>query len=106
MSQSEMPCSAMRSAGLVVHEGAAAGGEHDRPFLQQAGDHPALAVAKMVLAVDGEDFGDRHAGCGLDLVISIAERQLERLREPAAHGALSGTHETDEHERSRAEPAA
>ena len=89
LSQIEMPCSAMRCAGLLVHEGAAAGGEHDRPLLQQAGDHPALAVAEMVLAVDGEDLRDRHAGRGLDLVIGIAERQVERLREPAAHGALS-----------------
>ena len=64
---------------------------------------PRLVV---LLAVDGEDLGDRHAGCGLDFLIGITEGQLERLREPAAHGALSGAHEPDEHKRSRAELAA
>ena len=44
-------------AGLLVHEGAAAGSEHDRPFLQEAGDHAALAVAEMVFAMDGEGLG-------------------------------------------------
>jgi hypothetical protein len=41
-----------------------------------------------------------------DVVIGVTERQLERLRKPAAHGALPGAHKADEHERSRAEQAA
>src|SRR5829696_8224510 len=39
--------------GLLVHEGAAAGGEYDRSLLQEAGDHATFAVAEMVFAVNG-----------------------------------------------------
>ena len=69
------------------------------PSLQQAGDDPPLAVAEIGLAVDREDVRDRHAGRGLDLVVGVAERQVEPLREPAADGALSGAHQADEHDR-------
>ena len=99
----EMPCWAIRSAGLLVHEGAAAGRQDHRSFLEKARDDAAFAVAKMGLAVDGENVGDRHAGGGLDLVIGIAERQAELLREPAADGTLSRAHEADEHKGSGAE---
>src|SRR5690606_5457048 len=92
-------------AGFGIHEGSAAGCKDDRPFLQEACDDAPLAVPEMLLAVNGEDVGDRHARRRLDLVIGVAEGQPELLREPAAHGALTGPHEADEHDGSRAKLA-
>jgi hypothetical protein len=42
-----MPLGADVVAGLLVHVGAAAGGEHLRAGLQQPGDDPALAFAEL-----------------------------------------------------------
>jgi hypothetical protein len=69
----------MQRAGLRVHEGAAAGGQHVGRALQQARDHPALAVAEGRLAQLGEDLRDRAAGGDLHLGVGVAERQAERL---------------------------
>ena len=62
-----------------VHEGAAAGRQHVRRVVEQARDHPALAVAERRLAVAREDLGDGAAGRRLDLVVGVDEGQAEPL---------------------------
>ncbi len=78
-----------QGAGLGVHEGAAAGGQHMRRLVQQPGDHPALAVAEGRLAHLGEDLGDRAAGRGLDLGVGVAERQVQGGGQAAADAGLA-----------------
>jgi hypothetical protein len=96
------PEPAHRGARARIGEGAAAGRQHQRRPGQQAGDHPALAVAEMRLAVAGEDLRDRQAGGGLDLGIRIGERQAEPRGEPAADGRLPGAGHADENHGPRA----
>lgn len=56
-------------ARLGIHEGAAAGGDDGRPSLQQALDHPALAIAERRLAVNLENIAHLAARCFLDLAV-------------------------------------
>ena len=79
-SQTEIAFSLISCARLRVHEGAAAGGQHVRRLVQQAGDHPPFAVAEGGLAILLEDLGDRPAGRRLDLRVGVAERHAERGR--------------------------
>jgi len=80
--------------------GAAAGRQHVRRVAEQALDHPALAVAEHLLAMDGEDVGDRAAAGGcLDLAVGIDERQAEAGGEPLADAALAGAHQANQDNR-------
>ncbi len=64
-----------QGAGLGVHEGAAACGQHVRRLLQQAADHPPLARAELRLAALGEDLRDGPPRRQLDLLVRVPERQ-------------------------------
>ena len=85
-------------SGLAVHEGAAAGGEHDPGAIQQAADDPALHVAEGGLAEALEDFANAASRRGLDLLVRIDEGQAERLGQAAADGGLAGPHQAHEHD--------
>ena len=78
---------------LGVHIGAAAGRQHMRRFVEQAGDDAALAGAELGLAVFLEELADRAAGRMLDLVVGIDERQAEARGQPLADRALARTHQ-------------
>ena len=73
------------------------------PSLEQTGDHPALAVAKIGFAEPLEDFGDRHLRAGLDLVVGVDERQAELVGEALADRGLAGPHHADQHDRPAAQ---
>ena len=88
---------------LVVEIGAAASGDHPRPFRQQPGHDPALAVAEIGLAVLGEDVGDRHAGRPLDLGIGVDELEPETARQAAPRRGLAAAHQADEDDRALAQ---
>ena len=74
-----MPRSRDPHARLVVHEGAAAGGQHLRPLLQQAGDDPALAVAEMRLAVMAKISGIVMPAAASTSGSASTKRQAEPL---------------------------
>ena len=87
-------------AGLLAHEGAAAGGDHGRAAIEQPRDHPRLAVAEIRLAMGREDFRNGHTGMGrLDLDIGVEKRQAQPGRQPPADGGLAGAHHADQHDR-------
>ena len=86
-------------AGLGIHEGAAAGAQHEIAVLEQAGDDARFAGAEIGLAVRGEDVLDGHAGGRLDLVVAVDEVAAEPAGEAAADGGLAGAHHADEHDR-------
>ena len=71
------------------------------PALAQDAKGEAVAVAPLALAEGGfphvgEDVGDGAAGGGLDLGVGVAERHVERAREPAAHARLAHSHKADQ----------
>ena len=86
-------------AGLLAHEGAAAGGDHGRAAVEQPRDHPRLAIPEIRLAMGFENIRDRHAGRRLDLDIGIEKRQAQPGRQPPADGRLAGAHHADQHDR-------
>ena len=81
--------------------GTTAGREHDWWAGEEARDHPAFAVAEMLLPVAGKDFCDRHASGGLDLGIGIAEGQAEAMREAPADRRFSRARHAHENHRPR-----
>ena len=86
-------------AGLVVDEGAAAGGDHLARALDQPRHHPPLAVAEMGLAEPLENLGDAEARGRLDLGIGVGEGQREAFRQPPADAGLARAHQADERDR-------
>src|SRR5580704_3655286 len=84
---------------LLVHEGAAATGKHTRAVAQQTRHDAALSVAERVLSVPRENFCDRQARRGFDLLIGIDEFEAELLRETPAGRGLARSHESDEDNR-------
>jgi hypothetical protein len=88
----------MWCAGLRIHEGAAAGGQHQRLGRQQAMDHPALALAELGFPEAVEQFGDGAAGGELDFGVGIVEGQAEPGGESAADRCLAGAHQPDQHD--------
>jgi hypothetical protein len=62
-------------AGLLAHEGPAAGSQHGRTAVEKPCDHPRLAISKIRLATGIENVGDRHARRRLDFGIGVEERQ-------------------------------
>ena len=95
MSQTDTARVLDAAARLGIDEGAAAGRQDMRRPLQQALDHPPLAVAERGLAEALEDLLDRAAGRGLDLVVGIDEVQPEPLRQAAADRGLARPHQAD-----------
>ena len=87
----------------LVHERAAAGGEHLRPGFQKARDDLALPVAEIGFAEPLEDFRDRQLGARLDLGVGVDEGQPELRGQPPADRGLAGPHHADEHDRATAE---
>ena len=83
-------------AGGRVHERAPAGRENMRRLLQQPRDDTALAVAKHGFAAVAENFLDRLAGGGLDLVIRIEERQVQPDRQAPSDFCLARAHQPDQ----------
>ena len=84
-----------------IHIGPAASGQDLRAALQQAGDHPGFALAKIVLAVLGEDLAHRLAGGNLDLAVGVGEPEVEFGRKPPSDGRFAGSHEADQHDAPR-----
>ena len=84
---------------LLVHEGAAATRKHTRAVAQQTRHDAALSVAERVLSVPRENFCDRHARRGFDLLIGIDEFEAKLLRETPAGRGLARSHESDEDNR-------
>src|SRR3546814_18961101 len=82
-------------ACLLVHERAAAGGDHLRFPVDQPGDDPPLAVAEMRLAELLEDFADGAARRRLYLVIGLEERQPEPHRQAAAKRGFARPQQTE-----------
>ena len=70
-----------------------------RRLLQQPRDDAALAVAKHGFAAVAEDFLDRLAGGGLDLVVRIEERQVQPGRQAPSDLCLARAHQADENDR-------
>ena len=68
---------------------------------EQALDHPPLAVAKGLFTMQAENIGNRTACCSLDLAVRVDERQAEMAGKPLTDAAFAGTHQADEHDRSR-----
>ena len=91
------------AAGLLAHEGAAAGREHGRTAVEQPRDHPRLAVPEMRLAMGFENVRDRHAGRRLDLGIGVEKRQPQPRRQPPPDGGFAGAHHADQHDRTRSQ---
>ncbi len=85
-----------RLPGARIHERPPARRQHARAFAEEAGNHPALPVAKIGLAMPIEDFRDGHAGGHLDLGVRIHERQAELRRETLADRSLARSHHADE----------
>ena len=85
-------------AGFLVHDGAAAGRQHLRAVVEQAGDHALLAGAEIGLAVLGEDFRNGHAGGAFDLGIGVDKGKPEPRGEPAADRRLASAHHADQHD--------
>src|SRR5439155_15822432 len=69
-------------AGCLVDVGAAAGRQHRCTAVKKPGNHLALAVAEIGLAVVGEYLRDGLTRRRLDLVIGIDERKLELFGKP------------------------
>ena len=67
-------------AGGWVNERAAASGDHLGRAIDQAGDHPAFAVAEMRFAEARENVGYRHAGGAFDLVVGVGETHSQPPR--------------------------
>src|SRR5205807_9485650 len=84
---------------LLVHESTAATRKHTRAVAQQTCHDAALSVAERVLAVPGENFCDRQARRGFDLLIGIDKFEAELLRETPAGRGLARSHEPDEDNR-------
>src|SRR3954452_10079462 len=61
-------------AGRLVHERAAAGRHDPGPAGEHTRHDAPFAIAEMILAVTGENIGDRHARRLDDLLIDIDER--------------------------------
>ena len=103
LSQIETALSRDAVAGFLAHEGAAAGGDHRRAVVEQACDHPRLAIPKMRLAMGLKNVRDRHPGRRLDLGIGVEERQPQPGRQPPADGGFAGAHHADQHDAARAQ---
>ena len=86
-------------ARLVIDEGAAAGGDHLGPAIDQPRDHAPLPVAKIGFAELFEDFGHAHAGGFLDRMVGIDEGHAQPVRQSAPYGRLAHAHQADKHDR-------
>ena len=76
-----------------------------RRAVEQAGDHPPLAVAEFLFAEAFEDFRHRAAGGQLDLGVGVAERQTETGGKAAADGGFAGPHKADQYDAAAGECA-
>ncbi len=83
-------------AGFGALDGASAEGKDEGVLGGEAGDGGVFDVAEGGLAVAGEDFGDGHAGFGLDDVVNVEEAPAEARGEERADGAFAGAHEAGE----------
>ncbi len=81
-----------------IHEGAAAGGQHERTLVEQTRHDPPLPVAKIGLAEPREDFRNAEAGGGGDFGVGVDEFEAELLRKTMADRAFARAHHADEHE--------
>src|SRR3984893_7127668 len=88
---------------LLVHEGAAATGKHTRTVAQQTRHDAALSVAERILSVPRENFCDRQARRGFDLLIGIDEFEAKLLGETPAGRGFARSHESDEDNRAAPE---
>ena len=70
-----------------------------RRLLQKPRDDAALAVAKHRFAAVAENFLDRLAGGGLDLVVRIEKRQVQPGGQAPPDFGLAGAHQADENDR-------
>ena len=70
-----------------------------RRLLQEPRDDAALAVAEYGFPPVTENFLDRLAGGGLDLVIRIEERQVQPGGQTPTDFRFAGTHQPDENDR-------
>src|SRR5690606_19324019 len=77
------------------HAGAAAEKPQDDALLQSA---------ELRLAITLEEFGDGHAGGGLDFVVAVDEGHTEFGGDAAADGGLAGAHQADEDDGPVAQP--
>ena len=68
-------------------------------FLDQAGNHPAFTVAKIVFAELAEDFRDGEFRRLFDGVVGVDEASLEQGGELSPHGGLARAHQADERNR-------
>ncbi len=91
-------------ARFFEHHCAPARRQHLRARGEQPGDHAALAVAKIGLAVICEYLLDGLAGRLLDLLVGIHKRQVEARRQPAPDRGFSAPGHADQHDRPRAKP--
>lgn len=86
--------------GRGVGESSAAGRDHMRRTLQQAGYHQPLAVAEMILAEPFENLSDAETRRFLDLLVRIGEGQIEPPGQASPHAGLARAHQADEDDRS------
>lgn len=87
-----------KRARVRVLESTAARRDDARGAIEQAGDDPPLAVAEVGFAEAGEDLGDAHLRCSLDLGVAVDEREVERGSEPPADGGLARARHADQHD--------
>ena len=86
-----------QGAGVGIHERPAAGGDNPQTRFEQPGDDPALAIAKIGLAMLGKNVSNRHAGGAFDFLVSVKKRQPQGRGQPAPNGGLAGAHQPNQH---------
>src|SRR5438105_13790205 len=83
---------------VVVQDDPSAEGD-DRIGLEHCGQGFLLQGAKGLLAVGGENLGDRHAGLVLDQMVKVKKWCIRPLRRKCADYGLARTHEAEQRER-------
>ena len=76
------------------------------PPSEQPGDDPRFTLAKIGLAIVGEDLADGLTGGKLDLGVGVGEGKVELGGEAPADRGLAGPHQADQHDASRAKSLA
>ena len=99
-SQTVIARSLSSCAGARVDESAAAGRNHPDGPVDQPGDQPPLAVAKIMLAKAFEQVRRSTIPAASSISdIAVDERQAEPPGQPAADGRLARAHQPDQHDR-------
>ena len=73
-SQTDTPCPAIAARVLLVHEGAAAGREHLRSVLEDAGDHALFQRPELFLAIALEQIAECPCATRVSISWSLSRK--------------------------------